>query len=371
MDLSLEGMAKRLYHRNREAMLAGLQSDGRVRSGSLLAVLAFLLALVPCCVSAALVAFSIHTLLHSESLLLTSILVLPLLLLGVLGLPRPVFVAKEHVVLKRGDHADLFRLLDDLSEKLGRARIHQIVIDTRWNASFWLSGLSMRRTLSIGLPMLSVLDSRAVHAVICHELAHANLSHPALDAWIQASLRSMDHWKTMVYDAMQQIKQGPEVLLKPLGWALIFLFQGYQYGILCLDWLQSQRAEFKADSHALRATSQEDLMQALRRLPYEEVVEECLQESLLQRADFLVLLKDAAPRKLAGRLFANESRLDADEAGAQRTHPSLRDRIRMLAHQPTGVRANTDFVEELRRRVEPHEETLARKMVEAYGETCS
>ncbi|WP_431206242.1 M48 family metallopeptidase [Bradyrhizobium betae] len=75
----------------------------------------------------------------------------------------------------------LWAMWKELDHSFARSR-RTLLIDTEFNASIGevrrYAGLfGQRVTMTVGLPMLIVLDERAVRAVVAHEVAHARLRH--------------------------------------------------------------------------------------------------------------------------------------------------------------------------------------------------
>lgn len=96
--------------------------------------------------------------------------------------------------------ARLWAMWKELDPDFARAR-HSLRIDSEFNASIWESrfaGLFGRRlTMTVGLPLLMILDERALRAVIAHEVAHAELQHTSggdnLRAFLLASQSILHH----------------------------------------------------------------------------------------------------------------------------------------------------------------------------------
>jgi len=75
----------------------------------------------------------------------------------------------------------LWAMWKELDHSFVRSR-RTLLIDTEFNASIGevrrYAGLfGQRVTMTVGLPMLMILDARAVRAVVAHEVAHARLRH--------------------------------------------------------------------------------------------------------------------------------------------------------------------------------------------------
>jgi hypothetical protein len=97
---------------------------------------------------------------------------------GLLFLP-----ARKHRSLEANEETapGLWAMWKELDRSFVRSR-RTLLIDTNFNASIAeasrFAGLFGRHiTMTVGLPLLIVLDERAVRAVIAHEVAHAELRH--------------------------------------------------------------------------------------------------------------------------------------------------------------------------------------------------
>jgi Zn-dependent protease with chaperone function len=94
-----------------------------------------------------------------------------LALTGFVMRPRLGRVPEEHV-LARGDAPALYALADEIAAALGTKRVDLIALDPAFNASWSVVGFRRRRVLTLGLPMLAVLEPEERVAVVAHEFAH-------------------------------------------------------------------------------------------------------------------------------------------------------------------------------------------------------
>jgi Zn-dependent protease with chaperone function len=100
------------------------------------------------------------------------------LALGLLLLPRR---GDAHGAVDESGAPGLWALWMELDRTFSRSR-RTLVIDPVFNASigeerryFGLFGRHL--TMTVGLPLLIILDERAIRAVVAHEVAHARLQH--------------------------------------------------------------------------------------------------------------------------------------------------------------------------------------------------
>jgi len=91
--------------------------------------------------------------------------------------------------LSREDAPQLFEALDRIRSKIKGPPVHRVYLDDDFNASirqvprFGLFGGAVN-SLSIGLPLLMMLDRRRLLSVLAHEYGHLRGNHGKLSAWI-------------------------------------------------------------------------------------------------------------------------------------------------------------------------------------------
>ncbi|MDR6885829.1 MULTISPECIES: M48 family metallopeptidase [Variovorax] len=91
--------------------------------------------------------------------------------------------------LSRADAPALFEALDRIRKKIKGPPVHRVFLDDEFNASirqvprFGVFGGAVN-SLSIGLPLLMMLDRRRLLSVLAHEYGHLRGNHGKLSAWI-------------------------------------------------------------------------------------------------------------------------------------------------------------------------------------------
>jgi Zn-dependent protease with chaperone function len=99
------------------------------------------------------------------------------------------FDEPDGVELQRDDAPALFEALDRIRARIKGPRVHHVYLDDDFNASirqvprFGLFGGAIN-SLSIGLPLLMMLDRRRLLSVLAHEYGHLRGNHGKLSAWI-------------------------------------------------------------------------------------------------------------------------------------------------------------------------------------------
>ena len=95
----------------------------------------------------------------------------------------------EGIELRREDAPALFEALDRIRARIKGPPVHHVYLDDDFNASirqvprFGLFGGAVN-SLSIGLPLLMMLDRRRLLSVLAHEYGHLRGNHGQLSAWI-------------------------------------------------------------------------------------------------------------------------------------------------------------------------------------------
>jgi Zn-dependent protease with chaperone function len=104
---------------------------------------------------------------------------IPPILAGVLAIAlgvaaRPRFPkAPSGVALPRDEALTLYALSDDIAGALQTASCDAVVVTADFNASWTAAGIGRRRVMTLGLPLVSVLEPQELVALIAHEHAHA------------------------------------------------------------------------------------------------------------------------------------------------------------------------------------------------------
>ncbi|GIV15013.1 MAG: hypothetical protein KatS3mg022_0448 [Armatimonadota bacterium] len=106
------------------------------------------------------------------------------------------------VLLTRADAPRLFRILDQMCQRMDTYPIEEVVITPDLNAAIapWTAQTTFRRvrySLVLGLPLMDILSPDQMRAVVAHELAHLLRSRDEQGTFAKA-LRLYEFWKQMV-----------------------------------------------------------------------------------------------------------------------------------------------------------------------------
>ena len=96
--------------------------------------------------------------------------------------------APAGLLLDRFDGGALYALVEEVRRAVDAPQIHSIIITGDFNASAVVYSSSWqsrrRRTLVLGLPVLTTLSMPELRAVMAHELAHFSGAHDGFAAWV-------------------------------------------------------------------------------------------------------------------------------------------------------------------------------------------
>ena len=263
-------------------------------------------------------------------------------------LPQAVFAAMVvHALWLRFDAPSGYRLASDeapaLQVEIERLRIaagapplEAVVIDSDLNAGAaslprLLGLLGDRHYLVIGLPLMRLLDSAELSAVIAHEFGHFRGGHGRFSAWIY---RVRVSWYQMI-DAMA--RSGgvlSRLFLKFFEWYVPY-FNAYSFVLARED-------EYEADAVSARVAGESARVSALLRIAHaSQWIEQRFLPNLQTRmraqpqppvqfnAMFAAALRALPPIDIA-RLLASETR-DNDLTD---THPTLPQRVSAVGAPP-------------------------------------
>lgn len=122
---------------------------------------------------------------------------LGLLALAWAGLPR---------VEKRPDRLspvvespELGRTIDRIAEAVGTSAPYGFMIDASFDARAWRFGWRQRTVLSLGLPLLSILDSDEFTALIARELARTSVERHTESVVISLARSTLERWNELLY----------------------------------------------------------------------------------------------------------------------------------------------------------------------------
>lgn len=190
---------------------------------------------------------------------LSPVTILPGLLLvclAVLLRPRIGRLGDDNDVLSQDDSPALWHLVGQVADVLGAPRPHLLVVDERFNAAAGVYGIRRRRVLSIGLPLLAVLNPQERVALLAHELGHFVNGDPAQGLLTQPALRTFGELALVLradrWHGVTATERVAMMLFRPVLRLASGLALACHIGLLWLGMRDHQRAEYAADAAAAR-----------------------------------------------------------------------------------------------------------------------
>jgi Zn-dependent protease with chaperone function len=254
--------------------------------------------------------------------------------------PRLGSIPREGV-LSRADAPELHRLVDDVADELGARSADVVVVDAEFNASWSVSGLRRRRVLSLGLPLLIVLEPQQVVALIAHEVGHERNGDLRRGLLVDSTIGGLASLYLLLapdseegryeFGSLAGVASG---LMRIIGLPVRLLLEAQVLLVL----RDSQRAEYLADHLAARVAGTEAEVGATERILLAGAMDAALQRHVAEHGD------DGAGAIAALRSAASEvperererrrrvARLEGVRLNA--THPPTGRRIELLRRRP-------------------------------------
>jgi Zn-dependent protease with chaperone function len=276
---------------------------------------------------------------------------------------RDPFVAPGPL-LEAAKQPRLFARLTKLAKAVGQPLPRETYLVSDVNA--WVSqrggfmGIGSRRVMGLGLPLLQVLTTSQLEAVLAHEFGHYHGGDTRLGPLIYKT-------RAAIGRTLQSLATDPRE-----GFSMISLIQApfRWYGTMYLrvTLAISRAQEFAADRLAARTIGSAALIEGLRTvhrvagasnhylnnevLP---VIQRGFRPPLVD--GFALFLANERTAKLMDESLTAE--LESPDRGAYDTHPPLKDRIAALEALPAGQSSDTTPALALLDRVEDLEAQLA------------
>lgn len=298
------------------------------------------------------------------------------LMLGVAWVLRPRLGSLEAAPLTRDEAPALYGLVDRVARALGHRPVDTLVLDGEFNASYARLGLRGRPALTLGLPLLAVLEPQQQAALVAHELAHGVNGDPLRGSFVGSAVDALQGWHDLLCpEALWEPERGlmayPALAGNLLMLGLARLAYGATYLLSLLAWRDSQRAEYLADDLAARVAGAEAKLGLLAALQYHGVVEVAVQGLALGRAEGGLVTElrratQALPARERERLrragLLEDARVDA-------THPPTALRIAMLERRPAApplVSVGPEEAAAILAELRALEGPVGRRMADAY-----
>ncbi|WP_409344024.1 M48 family metalloprotease [Paenibacillus sp. MBLB4367] len=250
---------------------------------------------------------------------------------------RPRIFKHKGKIADRGEYPALYKAVDAVADALHAPRVHGIVINYAYNASFALSGWRRRRLLTVGIPLFAALSTEEKLAIIAHEMGHNANKDISRGLFVGTVLYSLGRLYTAVYPKTDY--SGLIGWLAPLlGWVRELLSQAILFVWFLLGitvWREMQRAEYAADYAAAAVVGRESAVSALHKMYYEPTFYSTLEKvgdyrytkRLFEEfRNRIVTVPDREIRRITLLMESETSRLES-------THPPTPHRVSFLQRQ--------------------------------------
>ena len=266
------------------------------------------------------------------------------LLLGLAFLMRPRLGKRpKEGVLTRDEAPTLYAFVDEIAASLGTASADTIAITSEFNASWAVVGIRRTRVLTLGLPLLAVLEPQEQTAVIAHELAHGRNGDSTRSLVVGSAIDSLAELYALLvpppqFDGVYAL--GPaELVVRPVLWLLGQPFRLLLMLELTLLLQDAKRAEYLADRLAAETAGTAAEIGTQEKLLLGGSIGMAVHQHVVGRNardgdvfDALRQAVDDVPRRELERR-RRVARLEGARLGA--THPPTAKRIEVLEQRPS------------------------------------
>jgi Zn-dependent protease with chaperone function len=191
------------------------------------------------------------------------------LCIGLAVVLRPRVLPLPPDVIDRRSNPRLFALPDAVADIIGTRRADLIVVNADFNASVSERGWRRRRVLTLGLPMLAILEPDERAAILGHEFGHYANGDPLRGFVVWTGVETLEGWYRLLRP--DGIFHSPEpnlipgLLMAPFN---ILMLAFAQIPLMALRGItlfalgEGQRAEYLADILAARVAGPRALVSA-------------------------------------------------------------------------------------------------------------
>lgn len=267
------------------------------------------------------------------------------LLIAWSGRPRIPRLAKGMRLLTRSHAPKLFGLVDQVSSALGAMPVAHLVVNADFNASYQEVGWRRAPVITLGLPLLTVLDPQELVALIGHEVAHGVNSDPTRGFIVGSAVQSLCQYYWVLLPPRRTVVQSDWGVTVGAGmtniaaWMasgamrlLALVPRGALQVMSHLLWHDAQRAEYYADRLAAEVAGEEGMRGLLDKLHCEAMLDSTIQQAAV-RGDVKDLFA-AMQERLAVLPVRERERIRRAElqvgSRLDTTHPPTAYRIAML-----------------------------------------
>jgi heat shock protein HtpX len=266
-----------------------------------------------------------------------------LILTAIYMAPRPARFPRT--VASKATFPALHEAAGTVARGVGAEPPQAIVLSFHFNARYQRAGWRRRQLLTLGLPLLAILDDREFVALVGHEMAHGVNGDQIRGFFVGSAINSLGRWYHVLSPrrSRHQMEVGVTglvtLIMSPIQRAFAQIPRATAMLLLHLLWRESQRAEYLADDLAARVAGTEATISLLAKLQLETLVDVAIQNVAMgaSRETVLALVSTrcaALPARERKRLDA-VSRLESSRLDS--THPPTGFRVALLEARPIVV----------------------------------
>jgi Zn-dependent protease with chaperone function len=253
--------------------------------------------------------------------------------------PRPKPYPKN--VLDHLRWPALYQAVDEVADALGAPPPDAILLRADFNASYGRAGWRRRHVLTLGLPLLTVLDEQETAALIAHELAHAVNGDATRGFLIGSAATTLSRWYYLLlpdqFSGLNRRRYGlGGMLANTLMFGMAQVVRAAASVMSHLVWHDSQRAEYLADHLAAEVAGTTATVALLEKVHMGGMFQDVVRRATLQPegANLFADLRDtmaSLPERERERL-RRVTRLEGTRLDA--THPPTGFRVALLEARP-------------------------------------
>jgi len=254
-----------------------------------------------------------------------------------------------HVPLHKTDAPALFRLLEDLSKRLGVDMPNEVRLEMHANAWVRLEGYRQgrgRTVLGVGYDLLAGMSEAQVRAVLAHEMAHARLVERGLSRWLNKGIGRLIALTSQLSDHVASCRQAN--YRSQVGELLASWFDTLTRRAARLVATYSRQNEFEADRGAAEICGGAVMRSSLMRVDaIDDVVGRLPWNERLARVELAESFSQWLAEEIDRLIDGNNGQIAAHAHDPYSTHPTLHDRLLALpadADEPVDDRPGIDLL---------------------------
>ncbi|RKP51684.1 hypothetical protein D7Z26_18120 [Cohnella endophytica] len=175
--------------------------------------------------------------------------------------------------LSREQYPVTYQIFDEITSVLHSDKIDYILINSDYNAFYTEVGLKQRKAISLGLPLLSILDKQETVALVSHEIAHGINGDINRHSFLSTAIHTLATWHALIKPERYFNTRDHSIVIaigmffaNLLLGTLALLMYVILFAICHLNWRDSQRAEYMADACAAEVAGSEAKLSLLKKL---------------------------------------------------------------------------------------------------------